>query len=349
MNNKKKWTLYIVLSAFILIVGVVGWKVYGTYAQLDSIQKSEDESRFGHFEKEPENAPPEWEGTERVNILLLGADERGMKNGEVARSDAMIVVSIDPVTKGIHLLSVLRDTYVDIPGYAKNRINAAITLGGPELAMKTVGNLLDLDIQYYFYADFQGFIALVDAIGGVDFYVEKDMYYTDKADNHEFDIDLKQGQQLLDGDKALQYVRFRHDKLSDFTRTERQRDLLKAIASKLQSGWNLFNLPEILAKVTPHLETNMSPGDMLKLAALGLKSHSAGSAQIPPMNLIIDERVSGAAVLAIRNLDELKLFVLETLAEDTSKPETSDGAGDSGAADGGAADDGETGDNVGER
>jgi LCP family protein required for cell wall assembly len=316
MRKKWKYTLFSVLGLVIILLCFVGWRAYGTYNQLESIQKPKEESRFGQFESKPEVKPPQWEGSERVNVLLMGGDERGLRKGEVARSDSMLVVSFDPVTKKIHLFSVLRDTQVDIPGFKANRVNAAITLGGPELAMKTIGNLMGLNIQYYVYVDFQGFIKLVDTIGGVDFYVEKDMKYTDAADGHVYDINLKKGQQHLDGDKALQYVRFRHDRLSDFTRTERQRDFLKAIASKLQSGWNLVRLPDILGEVTPYMETNMSAGDMLKLASLGYQSHQAGSAQIPPMELVTEEKVDGAAVLGVRNLDALKGYVQATLIKD---------------------------------
>jgi LCP family protein required for cell wall assembly len=318
MRKQWKWTLFSVLGLLVIILGFVAWKVYGTYNQLDNIQKSKDESRFGQFKEKPEEAPPEWEGTERVNILLIGADERGLRKGEVARSDSMLVVSMDPVTKKIHLFSVLRDTHVEIPGFKSNRVNAAITLGGPQLTMKTISNLMGIDIQYYVYVDFQGFIKLVDAIGGVDFYVEKDMKWSDAADNHVYDIDLKKGQQHLDGDKALQYVRFRHDKLSDFTRTERQREFLKAIANKLKTGWNLVRLPEILGTVTPSMESNMSAADMLKLASLAYKSHQAGSAQIPPMELVTDEKVDGSSVLGVRNLDALKGYVQEVLNKDDS-------------------------------
>jgi LCP family protein required for cell wall assembly len=325
MSKKWKWTLFSSLSLIFIFLCFVGWRVFGTYNQLENISKPIEESRFGQFEKTLGDEPPVWEGTERVNVLIMGGDGRGLSKNEVARSDSMLVVSFDPVTKRIHLFSILRDTYVEIPGHRSNRVNAAITLGGPDLAMKTIGNLTGLDIQYYVYVDFQGFIKLVDAIGGVDFYVEKDMHYSDSADNHLYDINLKKGQQHLDGDKALQYVRFRHDRLSDFTRTERQRDFLKAIAAKLKSGWNLVRLPEILGEVTPSMETNMAPGDMLKLASLGYKSHQAGSAQIPPNELVTEETIDGSSVLGIRDLDALKGFVQETLSKDdsVSSPEPS--------------------------
>lgn len=330
MRKKWKWTLISVLVLFTVFICFVGWTVYGTYNQLENVQKSADESRFGKFEEESKAvAPPEWEGSERVNVLLMGGDERGIGEDEVARSDSMVVVSFDPLSKQIHLFSVLRDTHVEIPGYKSNRANTAITLGGPYLAMKTIGNLTGLDIQYYVYVDFQGFIKLVDAVGGIDFYVEKDMKWSDSADDHKYDIDLKKGQQHLDGEKALQYVRFRHDKLSDFTRTERQREFLKAIASKLKSGWNLIRLPEILGEVTPSMESNMSVGDMRKLATLAYKSHQAGSAQIPPMELVTDEKVGGSSVLGIRSLEALKEYVQETLNKDTSvsTPEPSAASG----------------------
>ncbi|MFC5404569.1 LCP family protein [Cohnella soli] len=323
MRRKWKVTLYTALATLVLVIGFVAWKVYATYDEMDNISKPKDESRFGQFEEKPEYKPPEWEGSERVNVLLMGGDERGLRKGEVARSDSMLVVSFDPASKKIHLFSVLRDTYVDIPGHKSNRVNTAITFGGPELAMKTIGNMTGLDIQYYVYVDFQGFIKLVDALGGIDFYVEKDMKYSDAADGHVYDIDLKKGQQHLDGEHALQYVRFRHDKMSDFTRTERQRDFLKAVANKLQTGWNLIKLPDILGEVTPFMESNMSAMDMLKLASLGYKSHQAGSVQLPPMELLEDRDVGGSSVLGIRNEDALKGYVQETLGKDDTLPEAS--------------------------
>jgi len=331
MRKKWKVTLTIILSLIFIFLCFAGWWIWSNYNELSHAKKSKEESRFGHFEQKPEYKPPEWEGSERVNVLLMGGDERGLRKGEVARSDSMLIASFDPVSKKIHLFSVLRDTHVEIPGYKDNRVNAAITLGGPELAMKTIGNLTGLDIQYYVYVDFQGFIKLVDALGGVDFYVEKDMKYTDAADGHKYDIDLKKGQQHLDGEKALQYVRFRHDKLSDFTRTERQRDFLKAVAAKLKNGWNLIKLPDILDEVIPFVETNMSPGDMLKLGTLGYKSHQAGSAQIPPMELVFDEKVGGSAMLGIRNRDALKGYIQEVLGKDETmespEPSPSSSAG----------------------
>ena len=154
-----------------------------------------------------------------------------------------------------------------------------ITLGGPHTAMQTIGDLLGLDIQYYVYTEFEGFKSLVDAIGGVDFEVEKKMNYVDNADDNRYDIHLKAGYQHLDGDKALQYVRFRHDAMSDYTRTGRQREFLKAVAGKMQSSWNIVKLADIINAVSPYIQTNLNVSDMIKLGQLRLNVHMAGSEQ----------------------------------------------------------------------
>ncbi|MEK0312741.1 LCP family protein [Cohnella sp. 56] len=332
-RKKRRWPLYTGLSILIIIVAFVGWYVYSGVHALDRFEKPKEESIFSNVPEKPEEKPPEWTGTERVNVLLMGGDNRGLTKGETPRSDSMLIASFDPATKNVHLFSILRDTYVKIPGHGSDRLNAALSIGGPNLSMKTISELTGLDIQYYVYADFQGFIKLVDAIGGVDFYVEKDMHYTSAADKHMFDIDLKKGQQHLDGDHALQYVRFRHDRLSDYTRTERQRAFLGAVADKLQSGWNLIKLPTILNKVVPYIETNMSVDDMWKLASLGYKSHQAGSAQLPPMNLLVEQNIGGSTI-GIRNEDKLREYIQEVLASDSS---TAASPGASGSASASAA------------
>ncbi|MFD0590011.1 LCP family protein [Paenibacillus sp. GCM10027627] len=321
-KKKSKWK-WVIISASILlaliITAAVVWGA-GVINELDSFQKKPENSIFKDIKPENTVEVPKWEGKERVNILLLGGDARDAQEGEIARSDSIMVASFDPVTKKAHLFSVLRDTYGPIEGHGEGRINSAATIGGPTLAMKTVGDLLGLEIQYYVYTDFEGFKALIDTIGGIYFDVEKDMRYTDNADKNRYDIDLKKGYQLLDGDKALQYVRFRHDALSDYTRTERQRNFLKAVAKELQSTWNLIRMKEILESVSPYIETNLSVNDMLKLGQLGVESHVGGTAQIPPMELVSEEQRGGASVIGIRDHDALLGFVQETLSKDETVP-----------------------------
>ncbi|MGZ0051026.1 LCP family protein [Brevibacillus gelatini] len=260
---------------------------------------------------------PEWDGEERVNILLMGVDRRGMKNNGLPRSDSMMLVSIDPVSKRYDVFSILRDTYVDIPGHGSSRINSAIVDGGPELAMKTVSQFTGLPVDRYVITDFEGFKALIDSVGGVEIDVEKNMYYHDPTDKGVYDINLKKGLQQLDGDKALQYVRFRHDATSDYTRTERQRKLLTAVVSQMKSGATLMQLPSILKEVTPYIQTNISSMDMLKLSALGLKLNTVepGNYQLPPMGMFRESHRAGAVL--IPDVDQVQSFIQEKLQPPT--------------------------------
>jgi LCP family protein required for cell wall assembly len=328
-KRTKRTILWSLLAVLVIVVAFLAYYFTSIYNQVDHFQKTGEDSPFYQVKptettKNPE--PPKWEGTDRVNILLMGVDARGLQKGEVPRSDTMLVASLDPVTKRGYLFSIMRDTYVKIPEYGMNRINSAIT-HGPNTAMKTVSDLLGIPIQYYVYTDFQGFIELVDSIGGVDFYVEKDMHYTSKADNHEYDIDLKQGQQHLDGKTALQYVRFRHDALSDYSRTERQRNFLTAVANKMISTTSLLKLPSILEKINPYIDTNLTINDMWKLANLGYSSKMTASEQIPPMSLLVEKSVGGADVLGIKSEEELKAYVQEVFnrTDDTSAEEQNSG------------------------
>ncbi|TBL69392.1 LCP family protein [Paenibacillus thalictri] len=316
MARKIKWVL---LTFLLLVLAVIGYYTYYIVQFANHIQSKPNDTMFPtvkvkNIQKSETFAPPKWEGKERVNVLLLGGDSRGLKKNEVPRSDSMMVASIDPVTKKSYLFSILRDTYVKIPSYGEDRINTALALGGPDLAMKTVSDLLGIPIQYYVYTDFVGFIALVDAIGGIDLDVEKNMKYSDSEDDHIYDIDLKKGMQHMNGKTALQYVRFRHDALSDFARTERQRKFLQAVAQKMQTTSSLLKLPRILSSIDPYIETNITTTDMLKLGSLAydVKADGIAGEQIPPTDLLVEKNIGGAAVISA-DKNKLKAYVQDLL------------------------------------
>lgn len=313
MRKTLKWAALLLGLA---LLGTIGYFTYSFVNFANGIHTDSKDSKF--FANVPSATPtaaPKWEGKERVNILLMGGDSRESNNNEPPRSDTLMMASIDPVTKKAYLFSILRDTYVKIPGHGNERINAALAYGGPSLTMQTVSELTGLPIQYYVYTDFQGFAALVNAIGGVEINVEKDMKYTDNWDGPEFDIDLKKGLQTLDGKTALQYVRFRHDKLGDFTRTERQRNFMTALAQKMQRTTSLVRLPSILNKVEPYIETNMPMTDMLKLGSLAYEAKTGGlvSEQIPPAPLLQEKTIGGAQVIAV-NQKQLQTYLKELLS-----------------------------------
>ncbi len=323
--KSKRKVLLISLSAVLAVaIGIVIYWAIGVINAINDFNPSSDDNIFPSVPPEEVVEVPKWEGKERVNILLMGVDARDAQPGETARSDSMMVASIDPVTKKAHLFSILRDTYGLVEGHGQDRINAAVTYGGPPLAMKTVGDMMGLEIQYYVYTDFEGFKALIDTMGGIYFDVEKNMRYRDNADGNRYDINLEKGYQKLDGDKALQYVRFRHDKMSDFTRTERQRNFMMAVAKEMKSTWNIINLPEILQSLKPYVHMNLDFFDLVKLATLGFDLKISGSAQLPPMNLVIEKKVNGADVIGIRDENKLREYVQEVLSADEGLEEGSE-------------------------
>lgn len=322
----QKWK-WIVSICLILGVCTVGYYTYSIYQFAHTISIADD-TYYSPATDNDQAAPvaiPKWDGKEPVHILLMGTDTRDADSN--GRSDSMMVATIDPVTKKAYLMSILRDTYVDIPGHGSSRLNAAYSYGGVELAKETVSNLLGIPIDYYVTIDFEGFKTLVDTIGGVEIDVEKDMNYTDGGDQHRYDIHLTKGLQHLDGTHALQYVRFRHDATSDFTRTERQRKFLTALAAELQSSTSIVKLPSILSSIAPYLHTNLSLTDMIKLSSLGLDINldKTEKLQIPPNHLLQEIKVKGASVIGI-DTQQLHEYVQEQLSEsnDDSDSDTTD-------------------------
>lgn len=327
MARTIKWVF---ISVFVLLLAGAGYFTYVFLNFANHIQNHPESPKFKGLTAKQQGsvgnnfAPPKWEGNQRVNVLILGGDSRGLKKNEVPRSDSIMIASIDPTTKKAYLFSILRDTFVKIPGQGEERINAAYAIGGPNLAMKTVSDLLGVPIQYYVATDFKGFIALVDAIGGIDLDVEKDMKYSDGEDGHEYDINLKKGMQHLDGKTALQYVRFRHDAMSDFARTERQRKFLQAVAQKMQTTGSLIRLPKILNSIDPYIDTNLTAMDMLKLGSLAYEAKAEGmvSEQIPPADLLMEKRVGGADVLSV-NREKLQAYLKTLFVDNGSSASTS--------------------------
>lgn len=245
--------------------------IFPDFPQSDEVAIGEDEI-------------PNLEG--RLNVLLLGTDAR--KGETKARTDTIILVSVDKETNRIAMLSIPRDTRVQIPGRGMDKINAANVYGGPELATKTVSKLLGVPIDYYALTRFEGFKDIVDAIGGLDFYVEHNMYYHDPTDRTL--INIKKGQQRFDGQKALDFVRFRSYPNGDIERTVQQQRFLKALAEETLQPSNVVRLPKLVYSVNKCVETNMGLSQMIKLAqaAKGLNDTEIVTQTLPGRFMDID-------------------------------------------------------------
>lgn len=226
---------------------------------------------YNYFFADKEPSVDKLERNDRLslkkNIVVLGVDERKEDN-DVGRSDTLFVVMFDTSKKNISLLSVPRDTRVKIKGHGWDKINHAYAYGGRELTQRTVEEFLGLRIDNYVMVDFAGFKGLVDAIGGVDVNVEKDMYYHDTWDG--FTIDLKKGLQHMDGKTAIQYVRYR-DEEGDIGRIKRQQNFLMAVNQKISSANMLLSVPGLTKQLASMIKTNLPLTD---IADIGRALHS---------------------------------------------------------------------------
>ena len=213
--------------------------------------------------------PPAWNGRERLNVLVLGIDSRGVA-GDTLNTDTMIVLSLDPVNRTAAMLSVPRDTLVTIPGHGQDKVNAAFALGGPELAQHTVEQLLGIPLNSYVLVNFQAFTEIVDAVGGAIIDVKRpirdEAYPT--SDYGVERLNILTGPQLMPGDIALKYARSRHDS-NDFSRARRQQDVISAIRVRLASDGMIGRIPGIVDHVGSAVETDFDPANVLAIAGLG--------------------------------------------------------------------------------
>ncbi|MFW5866866.1 MAG: LCP family protein [Armatimonadota bacterium] len=195
----------------------------------------------------------------KQTILLVGADERP-EFGDVGRSDTIILLFVNPRTKKAAMLSIPRDLRVRIPGHGTNKINAAFSFGGVDLVRETVEQEIGVDIDSYAQANFQGFVEVVDRLGGVEIDVPdvegrgRGMNYDDNADG--LHIHLRPGVQTLDGEDAIGFVRYRKGD-SDFKRSERQQQFLKAMVEQKLKFRNALELAKVVPTALEAIETDI--------------------------------------------------------------------------------------------
>lgn len=210
-----------------------------------------------------------------VNILIMGLDEARDIEGAtpddlVGRTDTMLLVRVNPEEGEVNVMSIPRDTRVEIPGYGIDKINEANAEGGAELAAQTVMHNFDnVEIDRFVRVSTNAFKEIVDLVGGVEVLVPKEMKYEDKTQGLE--INLQPGLQNLDGDEAEQFARFRQDTYGDIGRVQRQQVLLKALRQRMTNPLVVTKLPQIVQVLQQHIDTNLSAEEMMALAGFGLE------------------------------------------------------------------------------
>jgi LCP family protein required for cell wall assembly len=195
----------------------------------------------------------------KKNVVVMGCD---IRKDDVGRSDTLFVVMLDKSKKNAALLSVPRDTRVQIKGHGWDKINSAFAYGGHKLTQETVQDFLGIKLHNYVVVDFQGFKDLVDVIGGVDINVEKRMYYYDPYAN--FEIDLRPGKQHMDGKTAMQYVRYR-DEEGDIGRIRRQQKFIMALYQQIASKNIIAKMPGVSKQIMSMIKTDLSLKEMMEL------------------------------------------------------------------------------------
>ena len=302
-------TIFSLLLIAIIVFGGITAYVYSMFTNVNYINKSTDFAGISIVNMLRSDYV--------YNILLIGVDDR--KEGQTSRSDTMMLISIDKQNKQLKMLSFMRDTYVEIPGHGKAKMNAACTYGGPELVMETIEVNFGIEVDNYMLVDFNAFKDIVDNLGGVTVDVEKhEAEFINRTSRQKIDYgeDVK-----LNGEEALVYVRIR--KLdSDFYRTQRQRKVISAIVESAKKT-NPVDLIKTVEGIMPYLETDMSPAQLTVFAesALFYISYDMVQGRVPFDKEYSSKRINGQDVLCV-DLERTKELVHNFIYEKVETEET---------------------------
>ncbi len=296
-NRKKRWAwVALALTGVATVSATAGALLAVSLASTPLMQRklsAEEASIFSQGDRISSNNSLQMpELTRPVNILILGikvltadldkppealaklpyqAEVNSAFNG---LSDTMLLVRFDPAAKTMSVLSIPRDTRMDIPGHGIEKINAANDFGGPALAAKSTSQLLGgVGIDRYVTLNAQGVRELVDALGGVTVFVPKDMKYQDDA-QHLY-INLKAGKQHLNGDQAMNLLRFRHDNYGDIGRIQRQQMVMRALMEQSLNPATVARMPKILNVIQSYVDTNVSVEELVALVGFAAKVNRA--------------------------------------------------------------------------
>ncbi len=301
-NPKKKKKSLLFKLSLILVILISGTICYGFYQYKKGIQLGQLNTNKKTLKFNSKKIP------NKTNILLLGEDAR--KKGESSRTDSILILQYNKKHE-TKLVSIMRDSYVPIPGYGKHKINAAYSFGGVELLRQTIQQNFGIEIEYYAIIDFKGFEEMIDGIAsnGITINVEKTM------ESH-IGVSLKPGVQQLNGKELLGYARFRHDTKGDFNRVVRQQKVLEAIKSQVLTIKGIASFPKTLGVIQPYIQTNMSTMDLLKISSDYMvkgKDKDVVTLRIPINNAFTPKRYEKAGEVleldAEKNKEALQLFL----------------------------------------
>nr|WP_077307326.1 LCP family protein [Terribacillus halophilus] len=256
-KKKRTWLKVLLSIVAILVIAVVATGFYATNkakTTVNTMQKNTDTI-------DKKQSTTKVKEKEKINILLLGVDQR---DGDAGRSDALMVMSLDPANDAMKIISIPRDTRTEIVGHGTtDKINHAYAFGGIDMSVATVENFLDMEVDYFAEMNMEGLSDFVDAVGGIT--VNNQLDWIDEG-YYQKGYHYAQGEIQLDGPKAMGYVRMRHlDPDGDFGRNARQRQVIQAVIDKGASIKSVNKVDNILGALGNNVKTNMDFSTMTDL------------------------------------------------------------------------------------
>lgn len=273
---RKEIQITLLILSIVVGIIIIGLTAVGLYAGglLNKVEEVKIEKENIGIKDEVEEKLKEYEGTIR-NIALFGIDA---DEGGIGRSDAIIIATLDTEHKKLKITSIMRDSYVHIEGYGKDKINHAYAYGGAELAMNTLNKNFDLNIEDFATVDFSSLPKIIDQLGGIDLNIDSEEmefingYIGDINNVNGTDASqiTKPGIHHVNGTQAMAYCRIRYTSGDDYKRTERQREVLSQLFNKIME-MPVIEYPELLSELLPMVKTSLSSGEILELGNEVLK------------------------------------------------------------------------------
>lgn len=304
---------------FFLILGLAGGLLIYAYKTLYSFnyENIKDDLQFGGADGDVAGTGSLALSNDMVlNVLLLGTDSQSAGDG--GRSDSILVVSVDARHKKFKITSLMRDLWVKIPGHAQDRINAAYAYGGPKLTMDTIKSNFGITIDRYAFVDFDNFEHIVDSVGGIDVDLSSaEVTYINKNSGNRNGFLRGSGLMHLNGRQALTHCRNRDSIGSDYDRTRRQRDVLKAMFEKAKT-LNIAQIPKLISTIAPMVTTNFRPSEIARLASNSPQyvKFNVEQFRLPTDDNVKSETIDHKMVLVIGSLKKAREDIFSFIYEE---------------------------------
>lgn len=302
-NKRIKVTLFSTIGIFLALLTTLIIYVLSFTTKIDKVKL--DKNNIGITEEVKEKIQEYPSSEEIINIALFGIDAG---DNEFGRSDSIMILSIDPINNKLKISSLMRDSYVYIPGYGLDKLNHAFAFGNSELALKTINQNFQLNINNFISANFTSLPKIIDTIGGIEVNI------TTEEISHIPNI-KEAGVHLLNGEQALAYSRIRYAEGGDYQRTSRHRTVLASIYNKVKAT-PIEDLPQLLNQVLPLVQTNMSTTQLLKIGTTISKINSSGIVEdrFPRDGYCQGETIDGIYYLtfdAAKTVNQIQDFIFE--------------------------------------